>query len=102
MGAFKAEDYEARVRYRNGFVWVLTIIPVILILIFEEPVAMVKAGGMAQALMLPVISIGALYLHRKKMPEDAKSGPLMSFGLWFASLTIIAAIGYYVVRSFIG
>ncbi len=102
MGAFKSEDYAARVRYRNGFVWVLTIIPVILILIFKEPVGMVKAGGMAQALMLPVISIGALYLHRKKMPEDAKSGPLMSFGLWFASLTIIAAIGYYAVRSLVG
>ena len=101
MGAFKAEDYEARVRYRNGFVWVLTIVPVILILIFEEPVAMVKAGGMAQALMLPVISIGALYLHRKKMPEEAKSGPFMSIGLWVASLTIIAAIGYYVLRSFV-
>ncbi|WP_051670709.1 Nramp family divalent metal transporter [Bryobacter aggregatus] len=102
MGAFQSEDYAARIRYRNGFVWVLTIVPVILVLIFQEPVAMVKAGGVAQALMLPVISIGALYLHRKKMPEAAKAGPLMSLSLWIATITIVAAIGYYAIRTFLG
>lgn len=102
MGAFKQDDYQARLRYRNGSVWGLTIVPVILILIFQEPVAMVKAGGMAQALMLPVISIGALYLHRKKMPDEAKAGALMSAGLYIAAVTIIAAIGYYAVRSVLG
>jgi manganese transport protein len=102
MGAFPSEDYAARLRYRNRFVWVLTIIPVILILIFKEPVAMVRAGGVAQALMLPALAIGALFLHHKKMPKDAAAGPIESAGLWIACVTIIVVMGFYAIRTFGG
>lgn len=102
MGYFPAGDYEARCRYRNGFVWVLTVIPVILILIFREPVGMVKAGGVAQAFMLPLLSVAALYLHHKRMPAEAKSGPAASAGLWFAAVTIIVVVGYYAIRTVLG
>jgi manganese transport protein len=99
LGAFKPTDYEARLRYRNRFVWVLTVIPVILILIFKEPVGMVKAGGVAQAMMLPALSFGALYLHHKRLPEEAKGSIWTTVGLWVAAVSIIAAIGYSLTRT---
>jgi manganese transport protein len=102
MGYYPAGDYAARCRYRNGFVWVLTVIPVILILIFREPVGMVKAGGVAQAFMLPLLSVAALYLHHKRMPAEAKAGPAASAGLWFAAVTIIVVVGFYVIKTVMG
>jgi hypothetical protein len=55
MGFFEAGDYRRRVLYRNGFIIAITAIPVILILLVKSPVKMVVAGGISQALMLPVI-----------------------------------------------
>jgi Mn2+/Fe2+ NRAMP family transporter len=102
MGYYPAGDYEARCRYRNGFVWVLTVIPVILILIVREPVSMVRAGGVAQAFMLPLLSVAALYLHHKRMPAEAKSGTAATAGLWFAAVTIIVVVGYYAIKTVMG
>jgi Mn2+/Fe2+ NRAMP family transporter len=99
LGVFEAKDYAARLRYRNRFVWVLTIIPVILILIFKEPVGMVKAGGVAQAMMLPALSVGALYLHHKRLPVEARGSVWTTVGLWVAAGSIVCAIGYSLVRS---
>jgi hypothetical protein len=102
MGYFPSGDYAARCRYRNGFVWILTVIPVILILIFREPVGMVRAGGVAQAFMLPLLAIAALYLHHRRMPAEAKAGIASSAGLWIAAVTIIVVVGYYAIRTVIG
>jgi Mn2+/Fe2+ NRAMP family transporter len=95
MGYFPSGDYATRCRYRNNFVWLLTGIPVILIFIFREPVGMVKAGGVAQAFMLPLLCVAALYLHHQKMPAAARAGFLSRLGLWGASLIIIVVVGYY-------
>jgi Mn2+/Fe2+ NRAMP family transporter len=102
MGYFPAGDYAARCRYRNGFVWVLTVIPVILIFIFREPVGMVRAGGVAQAFMLPVLAVTALYLHHQRMPAEAKGETLSTVGLWVAGITIIVVVGMYAIRTLMG
>lgn len=102
MGMFPAGDYAARCRYRNNFVWLLTGIPVVLIFIFREPVGMVKAGGVAQAFMLPLLSVAALYLHHKRMPHDARGGLASRLGLWFAALVIIVVVGYYAMTQLKG
>ncbi len=95
LGRFKSDDYESRLRYRRKFVWILTCIPAALYLIVQSPVNMVKAGGVAQAIMLPVIAIGALYLRYKELPAEARPGLLATVGLWVASLTTIALMAYY-------
>jgi lysylphosphatidylglycerol synthetase-like protein (DUF2156 family) len=102
MGYFPSGDYAARCRYRNNFVWVLTVIPVILILIVREPVNMVRWGGLAQAAMLPALSVAALYLHYRRLPEEAKAGTLSTIGLWIAAVTIIVVVSYSALRSLMG
>jgi hypothetical protein len=53
---------------------------------------MVKAGGYAQALMLPVIAAGSLFLRHHASPAEARPGPLMTGGLWLVSISTILLI----------
>jgi manganese transport protein len=99
MGFFPANDYATRVRYRSGFVWLLTVFPTILFLVFQSPVKMVVAGGVAQALMLPVIAIGTLYLRYRRLPKSVIPPWLTTAALWVASALIVCLMLYYAVLT---
>jgi amino acid transporter len=99
MGLFRADDGAARVRYRNGFVVALTVIPVVLIFIFTDPVHMVRIGGISQAMMLPVIGIGAVYLRHRHLPKDIAPSGWVTVGLWVATALIVWLMGYSVIEA---
>lgn len=94
LGFFPADDYAARVRWRNGFVWALIVIPIGFFYWSQSPVWMVKLGGMAQASMLPVIAIGTLFLRFRRTPEEVRPGLITTVGLIGASVVIWAALFY--------
>jgi manganese transport protein len=95
LGKFQTDDYQTRLKYRRAFVWILTTIPAGLYLMVQSPVTMVKAGGVAQALMLPVIAIAALYLRYRKLPIEVIPNRWITVALWIACLTTIALMLYY-------
>ncbi|MBL8227402.1 MAG: Nramp family divalent metal transporter [Bryobacterales bacterium] len=99
LGYFRADDYASRVRWRNYFVWALIAIPVALFYWAQSPVLMVKLGGVAQASMLPVIAVGALYLRFKRLPREVVPGKAVTYGLVAASSIIILVMGYYAVLT---
>src|SRR3712207_9535561 len=66
-------DYVRRVRYRRAFVVLLSVLPVMLFLRFASPVKMVVVSGIAQALMLPVIAVGTIYLRQRHLPGSLRS-----------------------------
>jgi hypothetical protein len=99
MGMFRADDGAARVRYRNGFVVLLTVVPVILILNLTDPVQMVRIGGIAQAMMLPVIGIGAVYLRHRHLPKEIAPSRWVTIGLWVAAALIVWLMGYSVIEA---
>jgi len=99
LGAFKRDDYARRVVYRNRFIWMALIVPVILFFVFQSPINMVKAGGVAQAAMLPILSIGALYLRHKRLPGSVAPNLLSTVLLWVAAVTIIVVVGYSLGRE---
>ena len=99
LGFFPRGDYAQRLRYRRGFVWFLTIIPTILYLTVHSPVLMVNIGGLAQALMLPVVAVCVLYLRYKRLPKAVLPPAWQTVMLWVASLSIVACMGYYAVLS---
>jgi hypothetical protein len=58
---------------------------------------MVIAGGVAQALMLPLIGVGTIYLRHRHLPASVAPGPFVTAGLWGCTALTIAAMTYYVV-----
>ena len=99
LGLFQSGDYASRLRWRSRFVWLLTVPPAILVLAVRAPVSMVKVGGVAQALMLPVIAVGALFLRHRRLPEEIRPPAWHTAGLWIASFVIVCLMAYYAVLS---
>lgn len=95
-GMFERGDYATRVRFRNRFIWFHVLVPVALILLVGSPVQMVKWGGTAQAALLPIIGIGAVYLRHRRLPEAVRPGSVATLGLWVAAILMIFFIVYYV------
>ena len=98
LGRFRADDYDARIRYRRKFVWILTSVPAVLVLILGEPVGMVRAGGIAQACMLPVIAVGSLLLRYRFLPKEVRPTAWHTVGLWVACTATLVLTVYYLVQ----
>jgi Mn2+/Fe2+ NRAMP family transporter len=91
QGVFRHDDYAARIRWRDIFIVVLTVIPVLMFFAFgENPVAMVTWGGLAQAWTLPIISVGTVYLVKRYLPRDLNA-PIWMEALLYAGAFVITA-----------
>ena len=97
MGFFRKDDYGRRLFFRNVFVWVLTIVPVCLFFFFKSPVKMVVAGGLAQACLLPVVGIGAVYFRHKHLAPVVAPRRWVTVALWAVTVFICCLMAYYVV-----
>jgi manganese transport protein len=97
MGLFAPDDYVRRVKFRNGFILFLTVVPVIMFLSFESPVKMVKVGGLAQAMMLPVIGIGTIYLRHRHLPKEIAPRASVTVALWCATIVMVCLMSYYLL-----
>jgi Mn2+/Fe2+ NRAMP family transporter len=93
QGAFAHDDYKARTRWRDIFIVVLMVIPVVFYFIFgQAPVAMVTWGAIAQAAMLPIISLATIYLTQRHLPKELKAPAWMTALLWLGTLVIIGFV----------
>jgi manganese transport protein len=98
-GLFARDDVAARRRWRNIFLIVLALIPPICYWFIESPVQMVLAGGIAQAAMLPLIGIAAVYLRHKHVPEDIQPAAGTTVMLWIATAVMAGFALYYAVAQ---
>jgi Mn2+/Fe2+ NRAMP family transporter len=97
MGGFKRDDYASRVRYRRRFVWMLTVVPALLYLVFREPVSMVFIGGLGQFAIMPVIAIATLYLRHRHMPASVAPSRVRTIAVWIAAAVIVGFMAIYLV-----
>jgi manganese transport protein len=89
QGVFEPGDVAARNKWRDIFIVVLTVIPIIMFFIVgEQPVAMVKWGGYVQAWMLPILSFGTVYLVHRHMPKEMRASALGHFVLLLGAIVI--------------
>jgi hypothetical protein len=95
-GAYSRTDTVNRLRWRNRFVVILATVPAILYWFLASPVQMVVAGGVAQALMLPLIGIAAVYLRHTAVPSDIRPSTGTTALLWIATAVMTAFAAYYV------
>ena len=63
-------------------------------MLLEEPVLMVKIGGIAQAIMLPVIGFFAVYLRYRKMPARVLPKGWITLMLWVSAVLMAVFMGY--------
>lgn len=95
MGIFEAHDYARRSWFRNHFIIILNVTPLLLVFRNISPVSLVRAGGIAQAIMLPVLGFGAIYLRHRRLPQEIAPSPLTTVSLWIASLIMLGLMSYY-------
>jgi manganese transport protein len=95
-GAYAREDGHSRRMWRNRFLVALCFIPPIFYWFIEAPVQMVLAGGLAQAALLPLIGLSAMYLRHKHLPHDIQPSAITTVFLWIATFVMGGFALYYV------
>jgi Mn2+/Fe2+ NRAMP family transporter len=95
IGGYRRDDAPSRRRWRNRFVVVLAVVPVILYWFFESPVRMVVAGGVAQALMLPLIGLAAIYLQSADLPPEIRPSLPTTVLLWLSTVVMFGFAAYF-------
>jgi manganese transport protein len=96
-GRFEADDIARRLTLRNRFVVLLGLVPVALFFTVQAPVTMVMVGGIIQAVMLPVIGIGAIYLRHRRLPREIAPSAWTTTALWVTTAAMVVMMGYYAV-----
>jgi len=94
-GAYSRGDAVRRLYWRRVFVVVLATVPAIFYWFFESPVRMVVAGGIAQALMLPLLGAAAIYLRHTQLPRDLEPSLATTIALWICTAVMLAFALYY-------
>jgi hypothetical protein len=101
QGSFPHDDYAARLRWRDRFIVILTVIPILFYFAFgEQPVAMVQWGGTAQAWTLPILAVGTVYLVTRYLPKSMRATTLMTVLLWLGAFVITAFVLMSEYRKF--
>jgi manganese transport protein len=94
-GGFARADGAARGRWRDIATVVLAVLPAVFYWIFGSPVQMVVAGGIAQAMMLPLIGLAAVYLRHRHVPAELQPSPLTTAALWGSAIVMATVAIYY-------
>ena len=102
MGVFDKRDYLARIRVTRIAVVFLLFLPSLYFMWFQKPVWMVKIGGIAQALLLPVIGFSTIYLRYVHLPTAIRPALWISVTLWVASVVMLLMMVYSMARGLIG
>jgi len=99
LGGYERHDSVARFRYIQMFSVVLLLIPVLYYVLLREPVLMVKIGGVAQALMLPIVGATTLYLRYVHLPKRILSKGWITLALWITTALTAVMMGYSLLRQ---
>ena len=97
LGAYRRDDDASRRRWRQRFVVVLATLPAIFYWFFASPVKMVVAGGIAQAMMLPLIGAAAIYLRHAALPPELRPSRFTTTLLWLSTAVMGLFAAYYLL-----
>jgi Mn2+/Fe2+ NRAMP family transporter len=93
LGVFEHDDYRRRTRWRDIFIFLITVLSVSLYFVFgQAPVTLVVWTGIGQAALLPIVAFGTVYLAKRHLHPDLRVPGWMMALLWFASIVITVFI----------
>lgn len=101
MGFYDKRNYRVRRRATRIAVSVLLFLPTVVFLFLQQPVLLVKIGGVAQALMLPVVGFSTVYLRHTHLPKMILPRGWMTLALWVTSAAMLVMTSYSVVQGLI-
>ncbi len=99
LGLYDRSDYATRLKVTRVFVVILLVVPSLYYMLVREPVLMVKIGGVAQAVMLPIIGFCAIYLRYIHLPRVIAPRGWITLGLWVCTLLMTVMMGYWVLQK---
>jgi len=102
IGVFDKRNYAARLIATRISVVVLLGLPATIFMFIREPVVMVTIGGVAEALMLPVIAFSTVYLHHIHLPKSIVPKGWITLALWITSAVMLLMMGYSIVLQLLG
>lgn len=94
---WREEGEASRERWRLGFRWALPSVCLVVYVLWPRPVMLVLLGGVAQALLLPVLGGAALYFRYRRTPEGLRPGRLWDVGLWMSCVGFVIVGGKVLV-----
>ena len=97
LGLYDKHDYRRRLRVTHLFVAIYLLLPAVCYLFVGEPVIMVKLGGTAEALLLPVVGFATIYLRYKHLPRTILPKGWLTLGLWVTSAVMAFMMAYAIV-----
>ena len=98
-GAYDGGDYRRRRRVIQLLTGVVLVLPVLYYMALPELVLLVKIGGVAQALMLPIIGFSVLYLRYRHLPKSIAPKGWITLTLWVTSAVMAVMMGYSVLQQ---
>ncbi len=99
LGAYDSSNYSHRHRAIQLFTGIVLIVPVIYYIALPELVLLVKIGGIAQALMLPILGFSVLYLRYEHLPKSIAPKGWITLALWVTAVVTAVMMGYSVLRE---
>lgn len=94
LGLYDKSNYVLRLKVTRFFVVFLLFVPSLYFMFLQAPVLMVMIGGVAQAIMLPVIGFIALYLRYKRTPARILPSGWITLALWVSAVTMALIMGF--------
>lgn len=91
VGLFDYDNESLRQRWIRGLAWFFPLSWTVLGLTFESPVAMVTAGGVANAALLLIVVYAACTFRYRRLPSELRPGLLYDILLWTSFVSITAA-----------
>jgi Mn2+/Fe2+ NRAMP family transporter len=80
---------------RVYLVVLLAVIPIIVFLIWGEPVDILKLAGTIEAIHIPIVAMLTLYVNRR-LPRDLRASGVLTAVVALASLAFAVFAGYYI------
>ncbi len=102
LGVYDRHNYALRLKTTRIFVFILLFVPSMYFMFIQEPVTMVKIGGIAQAAMLPLIGFATLYLRYRRMPPKILPAGWLTLALWISAAVMAIMMGYSILDRIMG
>ena len=99
MRVYDSRSYSTRLGATRVFVVILLLAPSLTFMFLQEPVLMVKIGGVSEALMLPIIGFSTIYLRHAHLPKGILPKRWITLALWLTSWVMLVMMGYSTIQQ---